>query len=154
MKAIEAFQHLPTTREQIETFSEQLIRGLESGDIEPLKFKVFLNGLDKVFANVKPLLDKMARDEAELHGKSFDYMGAKVELREAGTRYDYSGCGFPKWERANAELKAKQEEVKVHEKFLQSLQGPIVIADEDTGEIITIYPPVKKSTSTIQITMK
>lgn len=153
MKAIEAFQHLPTTREQVQSFSDQLVFGLQAGDIEPLQFKIFLKGLEKVMENIKPVLDEMARSEAEKHGKSFEIMGAKVELREAGTRYDYSSCGYPKWERSAAELKAKQEEVKGHEKFLQSLKGSMTIADEDTGEIITIYPPVKKSTSTIQITL-
>lgn len=153
MKAIEAFQHLPVSREQIEAFSAQLIEGLMAGEIEPLRFKVFLKGLEKVMENIKPVLDKLAREEAEKHGsKSFDFHGVRVELKETGTRYDFSGCGWPERDMIEAERNTWDGKLKECEKMLKTLNGPTTMVDRLTGEIVTVHPPVKSSTSSIQIT--
>ena len=154
MKAIEAFRDLPASKEQVASFSDQLIRQLDAGEIEPLKFKVFLKCLEQVMDNIKPVLDEMARDEAERYGeKEFTLMGAKVRLSEVGTRYDYSSCGDSTHEYLSAQAKNASLTLKDREKYLQSLKSPMTIVNEVTGEIETISPPVKISKSSITITI-
>jgi len=154
MKAIEAFRDLPTTKEQVTSFSELIIRQLNDGEIEPLKFKIFLKCLEQVMDNIKPVLDEMARDEAEHYGeKEFNLMGAKVRLSEVGTRYDYSNCGYSKLNYVTTEMKDWEEQKKQCELFLRMLPNPATVVNELTGEIETIQPPVKISKSSITITL-
>lgn len=154
VKAIDAFKDLPANAEQVAEFSRQIINELNDGEIEPLKFKIFLKGIEVFMDNIKPTLDEMARDEAEKYGqKQFDLLGARVELREVGTNYDYARCGFPAWERAEVDFKSASEKKKKAEKFLKGLRQSLSINDELTGEVVTVYPPAKSSKSAVVITL-
>ena len=59
MKAIEAFRDLPTTKDQVATFSDLLIAELRAGEIEPLKMKILMRCLESVSDRIKPLLDEL-----------------------------------------------------------------------------------------------
>ena len=72
-----------------------------------------------------------------------------------GVKYDYSNCNHPRLNDIYNQIEALDKERKEIEKFLQSIKASMVIADESTeGEMITIYPPVKKSTTTPVFTFK
>jgi hypothetical protein len=154
MKASEAFKDLPATPEQVAEFSRQIIDELNAGELDALKFKIFLRGIEVFMDNIKPTLDELAREEAEKYGeKSFSLMGAKVELREVGTRYDYSKCGYSKLQHVTTELKTWEDQKKQCEKFLQALSGKTTVVNDVTGEIEDVYPPVKSSKSSVVITL-
>jgi hypothetical protein len=153
MNPIEAFKDLPADVEGVAEFSRQIIDSLNNGDIEPLKFKVFLKGLETFMDNIAPTLDQLARDEAERYGeKSFTLMGAKVELREAGVKYDYLLCNYPAYSRAVERVQSATAEKKAAEKLLQSIKSETTIVDDVTGEVVTVYPPQKSSKSAVAIT--
>jgi hypothetical protein len=155
MKASEAFKDMPITGDQITEFSRQLIAELDSGDLDPLKFKIALKAIEKTMEIIKPTLDKLARDAAEQYGeKSFNLIGAKVELKEAGARYDYTLCGWPVRNRIEVQRQEIDAKLKECDTFLKSIKSPTTIVDEDTGEVVTVHPPVKTATSTVQITFK
>lgn len=154
MKAIEAFKDLPSTNIARFDFTHKLKNELCDGEIDALQFKIFLKGIEQVIENIKPLLDQMAREQAEAYGqKSFDLLGAKVELREVGTKYDYTNCNYPPLAEAEIELSMAASGKKAAEKFLQSLTGSISINDSRTGEVLTVNPPIKSSTSSVVITL-
>jgi hypothetical protein len=77
--------------------------------------------------------------EVEKYGKSFEYMGARVQLTERRT-YDYSMDDT--WSQVNRYLKQREE-------LLKYLTSPL--ADTETGEIINPVP--YKITSVIMITL-
>lgn len=77
--------------------------------------------------------------EAEKYGKSFEYMGAKVQLTERRT-HDYSNDDT--WNQINRSLKQREE-------LLKYLTAPL--ADTKTGEIINPVP--YKITSVITISL-
>jgi len=77
--------------------------------------------------------------------------GAKLEAREVGTVYDYTGD--PVWVQLNGEIKGLQSKLKEREAFLKTLKEPLTTVDHDTGEAITITPPVKRSTTALVITL-
>jgi hypothetical protein len=115
-----------------------------------------------------PAYKAIVLDDAEKHGKSFQYHNAKVDIREVGVKYDYSGCGSS----ILAELYRKQEaindEIKEWEAYLKAIpasgvvnfvqkryenpDGSVVI--ESTGEVETHYPPAKTSTTSVAVTLK
>ena len=72
MKAIEAFKNLPADRTEVFDFSHKLKNELVDGEIDALEFKIFIKGIEQVFENIKPILDQLAREQAETFGqKSF-----------------------------------------------------------------------------------
>lgn len=151
-KALEAFQDLPFGKDQVTEFSQLLVSEIENKDIDPLQLKVFIKGIETVFANIKPALDEAARDAAEAYGaKEVKLHGATITLVEAGTKYDYSNCNHPMYFAYQGEEKKYGEMRKALEKTLQSLKGKTIMGDPETGESFEVFPPVKTSTSTIQI---
>lgn len=85
--------------------------------------------------------------------------GTKMELYEAGTKYDYSTCGDPIWNRMNRESKDLKIKMTERESFLKGLQKVTVfeaLVDPVTFEVhenVELYPPVKTSTSTYKQTL-
>jgi len=154
MNPLEAFNNLPTTSTEVAAFSSLLIEQIENGEIDALKFKIFLKHLEAVMDNIKEPLDRAAANEADKYGqRSFELLGAKVEMRELAVKYDYSHCGYPVWERADVTAKKAAEDKKAVEKFLGSLKEKVSVNDELTGEVCDVFPPMKSSKTSIVITL-
>lgn len=119
-----------------------------------IKAKQMIETLEQAIKN--PLVVKAVRDEAELYAKEggLRLYGHKIEPIEAGTKYNYSECNDPVYKRLLEKKAIIEAEVKAREKFLQAVPYKgMSINDEETGEAdITIFPPVKTSTSTVKIT--
>jgi len=101
-------------------------------------------------------LKSAVRDEIEKYGKCYTTTsGAKLELAETGTSYDYSVCGDNYLTKLNKELEDLTSKIKSRQDFLKTipLSGLLTI-DEETGEAITLYPPTKTSTSSYKVTIK
>lgn len=95
------------------------------------------------------------RSEIELHGKELKTKdNTKIELAETGTKYDYSGCNDTEYIKLLSDLEKAKEAVKDRETFLKGVPTKgFAVTDEDTGDITTIYPPVKTSTSSFKVTL-
>ena len=94
------------------------------------------------------------RDEAAKYPKGFvSNSGAKIELIEAGTKYDYSQCGDPKYLDYLRDVEDAEAQLKEYQKFLKNIpvEGIEVRRDD---ELIRIFPPAKSSTSTYKVTLK
>ena len=93
------------------------------------------------------------REEVGKNGKDItNPSGAKIELAETGTKYDYSGCN----DSALIEVESKLVEIetlisdrKVWLKTIPAEGMEVVIGDE----IVRVYPPTKTSTSSYKITL-
>lgn len=152
--AISQVKLLPFTKSQVQIFAGQLIETLENGEIDPLDLAIYFKAFSEVEKQVKETMSKLALSEAEKHGKTFEFKGAKIEVKELGTSYDFSQCGDTKWERLNADLSAIKDKQKEREQLIKTLKEPLIEVDQQTGETITIYPPIKKSTTGITISLK
>jgi len=77
MKASEAFKDLPATPEQVVEFSRLIILELRAGEIDPVAFKDFLNGLRKFMNIIRPTLDELTQERfSKMEAK--DYAGQDV----------------------------------------------------------------------------
>lgn len=145
----------PSTKEQIEIFANQLIDDVEQGVTNPLALHIRLTLIEKSFDKVKEAIKKQVVTEAEKHNqKSFDHMGCKIEVKEMGVKYDYSGCNDAEWNSLNEGKKAYEVGIKERQEFLKALKKKETIVNEETGEIIEIFPPIKISTTSIAVTPK
>lgn len=143
---------LPSSKEQIQLFASKLIDELENGQVNPLDLVKAQKCIEKTFELIKPKLSEASRLEAEKYGKSFEYKGIKIELAEVGTKYDFSKCGHIDYDNLLNEIAELTEKKKALETMIKSLREPQEMISKD-GEVMTIYPPSKTSTSSIKATV-
>ena len=76
-----------------------------------------------------------------------------MQIKEVGTKYDYSDCNHPQYNIVSEEIEKLTAKRKSLEKYLQSLTEEEEYINPKTGEICTIYPPSKTSTPSVVITI-
>lgn len=144
-----------STQTQIDVFSDSIIHAVKQGEANPLDVLIQIRALQKVSDRVlKEINDNLLTEAGKYSESSFDFMGAKVEKAELGTKYDYSVCGDPIHERLVYRSDMASEKVKEREMFLKALKEPITIVDDESGEVCRISPPIKKSTSGLKISIR
>lgn len=144
-----------TNKEQRSSFVRQIINGALDGNVNMLKLHKQMKAMEEIVKNV--LADDSYRDmlldEAQKHGKSFDYLGEKWSIKEAGVRYDFSDCADPILNDLFEEQKSIEEQIESRCRFLRSLTNPMTVIIEETGEVRRVYPPKKTSTTVVSLKM-
>lgn len=147
-----------TNKEQRQDFAIRVVEALDSGTVDPLKVHLQVKCMEDV---VKLLNDNTRYKEyvltaAQAYGqKSFEFQNSKVEIKEVGTKYDFSKSDDP----VLADMYDKQEklkaDIKARETMLKTISAKgMIITDDQTGETFTVYPPAKTSTTSVAITLK
>jgi len=143
------------TKETIKEQSLGLLADLDNGHITPLQLASQLKFVEDIITNVKEELRQRVVSEQSKYGKErMTYKGAAFDIKEAGIKYDYSHCNDTIWDDLKQQLDDLNVKIKEREAFLKTLRERLTYVDESTGEIVTIYPPQKKSTTTYSITWK
>lgn len=146
---------LPTAKEEIQEFGEAILKALDSGIIKASDILLRFKGISKVEEYIKGKLTKLAVEEISKFPQGTAEMnGATFQTMEAGISYDFSLCGDPIHTELMQTLEKAKTSIKKREDFLKGINGHETIVIEGTGEIVTIYPPSKKSSTTIKITIK
>lgn len=144
---------MPCTWDEITSFVHKVKAEILSGEYNPLAIEISLKAMEETIKCLRgdEEIRKQVLDEAAKYEKNFEFNGVKMQVREAGVKYDYASSGDSEWAILDAQVKELTEAKKKREKFLISLpfEG---VASAETGELIT--PPAKTSTTTIVITLK
>jgi hypothetical protein len=152
-KALSVIYAAPSTYDEIHNFIYKAKQELLNGDYNPLDVEIQLKAMEEIIKQLRADDDirQAVLAEAEKYGKSFDYRGCKISVREGGVKYDYASSNDSTWAILQSEADAIAEQKKEREKFLQNL--PVEgVADVNTGELIT--RPPKTSKTTIAVTLK
>lgn len=140
----------PGTKSEADSFAKALTEEVESGVTNPLSMFAKLNAFSKAIEVVKENIRSWAVSEAAKYGGGkFNAFGCDMEVKEAGTKYDYSACKDVEWESLDAQIKGLTEQRKQREIFLKTIPGCITTVDEATGEVTKIHAPKKESTTTV-----
>lgn len=143
------------SRTGIDVASDQIIGLVRSGERNPLEVGAWIKAVEEVIERVKKeVKDSQLTEAGKYPEKSFTVYGASFTKAEHGTKYDYASCGDTVWERLDVDVKTAEAKRKDRETFLRSLKGPEVVVDQMTSEIVTITPPVKTSTSGLNVSIK
>ena len=95
-----------------------------------------------------------ARSEVSKWGKEYkSSTGTKVELAEVGTKYFYSQCNDVILNRLLMNQECIEFDIKERQNFLKSLPSEGLDTITTDGEVVTLYPPTKTSTSSIKTTL-
>jgi hypothetical protein len=155
ISAIGVLSLLETTKEQRESFVRSIVSALDDGQVDPLKVHLQVKNTEDLIKQITA--DEKYREfllnEAQKYGKSFEQYNAKFQVKETGTRYDYSGCNDALLTELEEKAAFAAERLKERQKFLQNLPASgLEVLQGD--ELVTVYPPVKTSTTSVTVTLK
>lgn len=146
---------LPDTKQGVEMFSNQLITAVENGEVNPIQLKALFKIMEKVSERVDmKIKESLLREAGKYSERTFHAYGFEIEKTEVGTKYDYLACGDPIYEQRHAILEAAKSQLEERAAFLKALSGPLTIVDDESGEVATVRPPVKKSSEGLKFSMK
>jgi hypothetical protein len=149
------FNH--TTKEERTQFVHEIFQELLNGRINPMELHIRMKCLEEVVKQLTsmPAYKAIILEDAEKHGKSFQYHNAKVDIREVGVKYDYTGCGNSTLNELYQKQDAINDAIKDNEAYLKQLPtSGIQVLNQSTGEVETHYPPAKTSTTSVAVTLK
>lgn len=151
----EVATHFNPTRESITDAIAYLSNQLDNGQLNPEELAIRIKWMEEYIKEAKEAIRPHVLDSIGKYtkGEEIARFGSRIEAMEAGTRYDYSGCGDLVWNALQQEKKDHDERIKTREKFLQAIKGQQTLVDDSTGEVYTVFPPKKTSTSTYKVTL-
>ena len=147
--------HIPTSKAGQRQMAATLVAQIADGEADPLATVAKAKSLSEVLtAFLKDSsVTQAVLKECQKYGRGErpSASGALFQPRETGVKYDYTHCGDPVWQRLSAEAAAAAARLREREQFLQALRTPQTVVDDDTGEVSTIYPPARTSTTSYAI---
>ena len=147
---------IPASKEEQSVLSSAIINSVLDGEIDPIKAVVQAKSLVEtltLFLKDKGVNDLVIR-EVEKYGKQTSKDGATIAIKEVGSKWDYSECGDPIYNRLSSQKAEIEEKLKEREALLKATKEPRTEVDEETGEVYTVNPPSKSSTTSYAITFK
>lgn len=153
METIAIINELPVDYVSIGNLVYEAKKLILSGDENPLDIEIRLKAMEELVKQLRGDAEIKAAviAEAEKYGKSFEYRGCKISVREAGVKYDYASTQDSEWAILEAQSKEIAEKKKAREKFLQSIP-PEGTVSPTTGE--QIFAPAKTSQTTVAVTLR
>lgn len=157
LKTTAALSLFQTDKAERAAFAQDVINKALEGATDPLKIHLQLKCAEDIIKQItgNDEFKKCLIDAADKYGnKAFEFMHAKFQKREAGTKYDYTNCNDPVLIDLEQQAEAINEKLKARQKMLQTVPlSGLIVTDETTGETFTVYPPSKSSTTTIVVTL-
>jgi hypothetical protein len=146
-----------TTKTEREEFVTMILDTLNDGQISPLDLHLQVKCMEDLIAQLKDqqkYKDAVLND-AEHHGKKFTYKNAAIDIREVGTKYDYTNCNDDELNQLTEQSIELAAKLKARQKFLQlsPIEGTSIL-NEATGEVTKVYPPSKTSTTSVVVSLK
>lgn len=149
---------VPANKTEQKNMADEFVRQVLEGEVNPIQAVVQMKSLYESIGNflkneeVKECVIK----ECDQYGKGEypTFNGATIQVKEAAVKYDFSECGDAEYNSIMNQIEELKEKAKEREKFLKTITKPTTIVDEETGEIVTLLPPSRQSTTTFAVTFK
>lgn len=130
-----------------------LITAVTEGRLQPLdtiaRLKFAETTIKSAIDGVMPHAISEAGKYAK--GEKITALGCELTQKEAGVKYDFSGCGDAVYDRLTAEMEALKERIKERENFLKTVKEGMTVVDEESGEVMTIRPAMKSSKTIVEV---
>lgn len=119
---------------------------------EVIKTLALCSKYQHLFAELEKNLKELAVNELYKYDKArFETHNVEMQVAEVGTRYDFSAT--KSWVDLQDQIDSIKEKQKDIEKMLKTIKSKTIIVDEETGEALEYWPPVKSSTTSIKRTI-
>jgi len=162
MEALSVLSIFDTSKAQRVSFATDVINRIKEGLISPLKAHIQIKAMEDMLSNLTDRKTatgaeymQLVLEEAYKVGNKFELYNTAFQIKETGVKYDYSKCGHPEWNQLKSEMIKLEERLKTCELFLKTIPAAgMEIMDRETGELVTVYPPSKTSTTSVAVSMK
>jgi|DEB0MinimDraft_6_1074348.scaffolds.fasta_scaffold29813_2 hypothetical protein len=124
---------------------------LNEGQTSGIDLVIFAKYLEELAKGISQIANESAVDEFEKYSeKELTVRGVKLEKRETGVRYDFSGT--PKWHEIREQESVFADARKALEKQIKTFTKPGILTVDD--EVIDVVPPVRTSKTSLVRTLK
>lgn len=149
---------IPSSKTEQKEMANAFVSKVTDGNINPIDAVIQMKSLSETinaFLKSGEIKDAVII-ECEKYGKGERpcYNGAILQLKETGIKYDYSVCNDPVYNRLIKQREYIEQQCKEREEYLKAISKPKAEIDEDSGEVFTLNPPSKQSTTSYSITFK
>lgn len=145
-------KQITPSKSSMPEISKAIIQSVKDGWEDALTLSAKLDFVSKICSEARNDLKEMVLTDIQ-NGKSA--IGYKVEIAEVGVTYDYSNCNDNEIVDLYKKMDDIKEKIKKREKFLKLLPATgFEYVDPNSGEIIKLYPPAKKSTTSPKFTLQ
>src|SRR5688572_219376 len=113
-----------TNKEQRQSFALDVISKLESGEVDPLQVHLWVKCIEDITKLMieNTVYKSIVLEEAQKRGeKSFPYRNAKIEIKEVGTKYDFTKCGDPIYDQLEQMSESIKASLKERADFLKTV---------------------------------
>lgn len=143
---------LKLNKSDISALISEKIEAIDEGYLDAVDFFIYLKKLEYT---VKTSLDavKDRIDYSKFDKPERKYF-CELVSKQTGVKYDFSNCGHSSYNDFAKTINETKEEMKEIETFLKTLKSKTTIVDDKSGEIIELMPPIKTSSTTVQLTFK
>lgn len=152
MSVLELFS---TSKDSIKLFGDNIIDQVKEGKVDPLRVAALTRTMDQISKYINDNIKENQRTEALKYGeKPFNAFGCEMHYTAVDTKYEYASCGDEVYDRL-MQLKANlDQQIKNRQEWLKMMGKPEILVDEATGSQYTAYPPIKKTTMGLKVTIK
>lgn len=155
---------LDTTKSERKSFALDVIEKIKDGEADALKIHCQVKSLEslvKMFTDKKDCPEtaidyaNLVLSAAEKHGKKFGLFNGEFQIKEAGVVYAYDKCNDSVIDSLLNELDFLKEAIKARMDFLKTVPvSGLDIFNKETGEVETVYPPARSSTTVVAVQIK
>lgn len=147
---------IPThlTKAASEGSAEMIADLVREGNYNALDVATKIKWMIATLTQAQKLIQPDCIDAIEKENGKATVNGAEVIKKETGVSYDYANCKDPSWDAMNKVMTSAKEKMAEREKFLKNITAPMSVNDQETGEVYELNPPIKTSSSSIQVTFK
>ena len=136
-------------------FSNLLTESIKQGEVHPLEAKAFFRAMEAIIKQV----DEATKENQltaldKFNEKRFEAFGIEFEKCDVGITYDYESSGDPIYNHRLQIFESAKQQLQDREKFLKSLKEPLTLVDDESGEVVTVRPPIKKSSEGFKTYLK
>ena len=157
MSTIKLFDNYPKNKFDQQMLANDIILPVIEGEVNPIETYIKARSMQEALKIV--IDDDRVKDlvitEVEKYGNKAEFNSANLQVKDVGVKYDYSVCNDQIYNDLLYMLNDIKEQIKIREKFLSKIPSEgTTIVYEQTGEVRTIYPPIKQGSQGITITFK
>lgn len=128
----------------IDTLAKAEIQSVADGFKDPVDlFTLSTKGLlyfNSINDNLKPYV---YAQQLAVKGLSYIKNGVELTPAELGVKYDFSVCKDAEWVELTSKFEMAKKAKTDRESFLKTIKGKLVLVDDETGEVSTIFEPIK-----------
>lgn len=145
-----------TTKQERTDLVKSVIKNIAEGNKGILETHLQIRYMRSMIEELEsdPEYKKYLLEEVSKYGKVLETSTAVLSVKEAGVKYNYSACNDLEYNELIKQKEALDTQIKTKEKYLKAIKKPITILIEETGEVSTIEPPVKTSTTIVATELK